>query len=113
LVTKDTPKGPKYRLIFDASRCINLHVQPPVVKLSFLQKAVEITSGNDFQATFDIKSAYYHVKIHPDFVKYLGIAMILPSGQKQYYMNNFLPFGINSAVHCITKIFKPILHYVH
>jgi hypothetical protein len=28
-------------------------------------------------------------------------------------MYNFLPFGLNSAVHCITKIFKPILHYVH
>ena len=40
LVTKMGPEGPKYRLIFDASRCVNLHVNPPRVKLSFLQKAL-------------------------------------------------------------------------
>ena len=30
-----------------------------------------------------------------------------------YFTFLFLPFGLSSAVHCITKLFKPINAYIH
>jgi hypothetical protein len=111
LVTKETSSGIKHRLIFDASRCINLHITPPSVKLSYLQRALEITLVNDFQTVFDLKSAYYHVMIAPEFRTYLG-ASITIEGSPRFFVYNYLPFGLNSAVHCITKIFKPFIAHV-
>jgi hypothetical protein len=112
LVTKESENGPKHRLIFDASRCINLCVHPPTVKLTFLQKALESTSPNDLQFVFNLKSAYYHVAIHKDHRQFLG-ACIPTSEGPLYFVYNVLPFGLNSAVHAITKLFKPIIAYLH
>lgn len=63
--------------------------------------------------TYDLKSAYHHIKIHPDQTKYLGAAKTNPKGDKQYFVFLFLSFGISSAVHCITKVIKPINAYFH
>lgn len=36
-----------------------------------------------------------------------------PEGGLQYFVFIYLPFGLLSAVHCITKIFKPVNAYIH
>ncbi len=112
LVSKLTANGLKHRIIFDATRCVNKHITPPSVKLSGLNLALENTNSMDFQAIFDLKSAYYHVKIAEPHHKYLGASLPTPSGLL-YFVYNVLPFGLNSAVHVITKIFKPIISYLH
>jgi len=83
------------------------------VKLTHLQKALELTRPNDFQAVFDITSAYYHIKIVESQRKFLGAAYEDEHGQLQYIEYQVLPFGLASAVHCITKVFKPILAHLH
>jgi len=40
LVTRVVDGEEKHRLIFDGSRLVNQHVDPPTVKLAFLQKAL-------------------------------------------------------------------------
>jgi len=40
LVTRIIDGEEKHRLIFDGSRLVNQHVDPPTVKLAFLQKAL-------------------------------------------------------------------------
>ena len=112
LVTRKIDGVEKHRLVFDASRCINLHTSPPPVKLVHLARAVQMTRRGDYQVVFDLSSAYYHVKIAAHHVKYLGAAVML-GGKKQYFVFKHLPFGLNSAVHAITKLWKPILAYLH
>jgi hypothetical protein len=68
--------------------------------------------SGDFQAVFDLKSAYYHVRISERHKKFLGACIPSSSGSPIYFVYNVLLFGLNSAVHVITKIFKPILSYL-
>jgi hypothetical protein len=77
------------------------------------QRALELTREKDYQVTYDWKSAYHHIKIHPTQTKYLGAAVMKPEGGLQYFVFIYLPFGLLSAVHCITKIFKPVNAYIH
>ena len=103
----------KNRLCLDLSRCVNLCIKDQQVTLSHLQRALEITKEGDYQTKYDLKSAYHHIKIHPLQTKYLGAAVVKPDGGKQYFFFQYLPFGLSSAVHCITKIFKPINAFIH
>lgn len=114
-VTKKTSSdgSTKKRLCWDGSRCVNLCIKEQKVTLAHLQRALDITRKLDFQVTYDLKAAYHHIKIHPSQIKYLGAAIKKPEGGTQYFVFQFLPFGLCSAVHCITKLFKPINAYIH
>jgi hypothetical protein len=103
----------KNRLCWDGSRCVNLYVKEQKVVLSHLRRSLEITREGDFQVTYDLKAAYHHVQIHPSQTKYLGAAIPKPDGGKQYFVFLYLPFGLSSAVHCLTKLFKPVNAYIH
>jgi len=112
LVTKIKDGIAKHLLIFDASRWINLKITPRKITLSHLERLVHLIEENDLISTFDLQSCYYHVKIHADFQKYLGAAIQI-KGKTCYFQYKHLPFGLNSAVHCITKIWKPVLAAIH
>ena len=103
----------KKRLCWDGSRCVNLCIKEQKVTLSHLQRALELTRDQDYQMTYDLKAAYHHIKIHPLQTKFLGAAIPKQDGGTQYLIFLFLPFGLSSAVHCITKIFKPINAFLH
>ena len=111
---KTKPDGSKkLRLCWDGSRCVNLALKKQTVTLSHLQKALETTREGDFQIIYDLKSAYHHIKICEEQVRYLGAAFETEQGEKIYFVFKYLPFGLGSAVHCITKLFKPINAYLH
>jgi len=78
-----------------------------------LQRALDLKHTGDYQIVYDLKAAYHHVMIHPSQVTYLGAAFTKPGGGSQYFVFLFLPFGLSSAVQCITKILKPINAYFH
>lgn len=111
LVSKSLNGVVKHRLIFDGSRVVNDHVNPPVVKLAYLQKACLKLSKNQLLGVFDLKSCYFHIKIRPSQTKYFGIKLDL-DGIPTYFEFAYLPFGLNSAVHCVTKVWKPLIAYV-
>ena len=114
VATKNEPDGSKkLRLCWDGSRCVNKFLTHSKVTLSHLQRALEMTSQNDFQVKYDLKSAFHHIKIHASHTKYLGAAFTTEAGKKQYLVFLYLPFGLGSAVHCITKLLKPIVAYLH
>ncbi len=98
----------KRRLCWDGSRCVNNHLEKSSVKLDHLQIALENTCQGDFQAKYDLKSAYFHIKIFPGHTKLLGAKYINKEGKVVYFEFLFLPFGLSTAVRCITKLFKPI-----
>lgn len=98
----------KKRLVIDLSRHVNKGCKKERVKLAHLLKALEITEEQDWQAVFDLEKAYFHVKIVDEHVKFLGIRHEV-DGREQTFAFRFLPFGLASAVHCITKMFKPVV----
>ena len=111
---KIEPNGSKkLRLCWDGSRCVNQCLTQEKVTLSHLQRALEMTCKNDFQVKYDLKSAFHHIKIHNSHIKYLGAAFIDEGGKRQYFVFLYLPFGLGSAVHCITKLLKPVIAYLH
>lgn len=111
LVTKVKDGKTKFRLVWDASRHLNIILEKQKVKLMHLEKALEITSLNDFQAVFDLKSAYYHIKIREDQSHFLGASITDAKGCPIFFKYLHLPFGLSSAVHVITKLWKPLVAY--
>jgi hypothetical protein len=62
----------------------------------------------EYFITFDLKSGYHHVDIHPDFWTYLGFSWSL--GKKRvFYMFRVLPFGLSSACYVFTKVLRPLV----
>ncbi len=112
LVTKKNGDG-KWRLVWDGSRHVNNHLESCKVRLSHLNKALEMTRKGDLQIIFDLTSAYYHVKVHPEQTQFLGAAFEDEQGQVVWVEYQCLPFGLSTAVHAITKVFKPILAHLH
>ena len=112
LVTKTVAGQVSHRLVLDVSRWVNRFTSPSTVRLAHLEKALEITEARDFQTVFDLKSAYHHVKIVPEQVQYLGASIQIGSTTK-YFVFTHLPFGLNCAVHAITKLWKPLVAYIH
>jgi len=111
LVTKVVNNVIKHRLIFDGSRLINDHVDPPTVKLAHLQKALLKLNERQLLGVFDLKSCYFHVKIDPDLTTFFGVKLAI-QGVPTYMVFDYLPFGLSSAVHCITKLWKPVVAYL-
>jgi hypothetical protein len=98
----------KRRLCWDGSRFLNALLKVNKVKLAHLQAALEITREGDFQYKYDLANAYFHIKIRPDHRKYLGAKFQTKVGKQQYFIFNFMPFGLSAAVYVITKLMKPL-----
>ena len=107
LVSKLKDGKMKHRLVWDASRHLNLILEKQKVKLAHLDKALELTNHQDFQVIFDLKSAYYHIKIKESSCQYLDSSIKQEDGSPLYFIYKHLPFGLSSAVHAITKLWKP------
>ena len=102
----------KKRLCWDGSRHINPLLKKEKVNLSRLHRSLEILLEGDFQLKYDLTSAFHHIKIHPEHVKYLGVSYENKDGIVVYMVFTHLPFGAASAVHCITKVMKPIVAHL-
>jgi len=86
-------------------------VDPPSVKLSHLTKALGLVYQDSIMGVFDLRSCYFHVRLHPSQTTYFGVKALV-QGKEIYMTFDYLPFGLNSAVHCVTKLWKPILAYL-
>ena len=114
VVAKKAPSGTiKLRLCWDGSRCVNKYLKEQKVCLAHFQRALELTRERDFQSKYDLKSAYHHIRMVQHQTTFLGAAFEKEDGQTQNFEFLYLAFGVASAVHCITKLFKPINAYFH
>ena len=57
--------------------------------------------------TFDLKSGYHHIDIHPDYQTYLGFAW-----EGKFYVFTVLPFGLSTACYVFTKVLRPVVKHV-
>ena len=84
----------KYRLVVDASRHLNPYMQDRKIKLETLEVCEDSIKEGDFQMCSDLDSGYWHVKLHPEHRKYVGVHFITDSGQVLYWVWNVLFLGV-------------------
>ena len=104
----------KLRLCLDLSRYINKLLRKEAVRLSGIDKCTQNLLPGDYIGTYDLTSAFHHVSIYEPHQQYLGFC--LPGrkeGEKErYFIFLVMPFGLASAVKCITRMTKPLCGYI-
>jgi hypothetical protein len=80
--------------------------------MSTLQDALCATRQGDFQLTFDLKSAFHHLKLHPSCYELMGFAVTGEDGRKPYYCYVFLIFGLRVAAQALGRLLKPICKFL-
>ena len=104
------PNGKK-RLILDL-RYINNFLFKRRVKYEDWKIALSYFQKGSFMITFDLKSGYHHIEIHPDHLRFLGFAWKFPGETPaRYFVFTVLPFGLSSAPYIFTKCLKPLEKY--
>ena len=60
----------------------------------------------EYMFSFDLKLAYYQIKVSRNFIKYFGFLIGEEDGRKQYFQYLSLPFGLNDTMRVLTKLMK-------
>jgi hypothetical protein len=97
-----TQKLGKHRLILNLVE-LNEYVEYHHFKMDNLENAIKLMKPNAFQASVDIKDAYYSIPIHEDDRKYLRFQW-----RDKLFQYNVLPNGLSSGPRIFTKLCKPI-----
>ena len=96
-------KDGKVRLILNLKN-LNQHIPYEHFKMDSIFSALELVTQECWMASLDLKDAYYSVKIHPAYQKYLRF----------YYNNKIYEYtayrsGLSSRPRKFTKLLKPVL----
>lgn len=94
-------KGKK-RLVLDL-RGVNQFLAERKFKYKGLNLIPDLCDQGDFFFTFDLKSAYHHVDIHPDCWTYLGFSWVMPDSNRKFFMFRVLPFGLSTACYVFQR----------
>ena len=100
----------KKRLVIDL-RSINELLPKQKFKYEGLNLIPHICSQGDYFFSFDLKSGYHHVDIHPDCWTYLGFSWAMSGGQRRFFMFRVLPFGLSTACYVFRKFLRPLVKY--
>ena len=64
---------------------------------------------DDYFVSFDFKSGYHHIDIHPEHQKFLGFKWKFSNGVTRFFMFTVLPFGSAPACYAFTKDTRPLV----
>lgn len=103
----------KKRLVVDGSRCLNPYLMKKSVRLSDLRDIPDLVEEGNFMCANDLDSGYWHLGVHPDYYKYLGIHVPEADGSIAFYYWRVLFLGISDAVFIFTAILKPVVVFLH
>lgn len=95
------PNG-KMRFILNLKN-LNKFVDTKHFKIEDFRTALKLVTKDCFMAKLDLKDAYFFVKIHPNFKKYLRFQW-----EGTLYQFCVLPFGLSTSPFVFTKIMKPV-----
>jgi len=93
----------KKRMVLDMSR-LNKFIPCPKFKMTTAKSVRRVIADNAWMVTLDLKSAYWHVPIHPKFQPLLGFKI-----EGQAYQFRAMPFGLNIAPRIFTKLCSVII----
>ena len=100
-------EGKKLRLVIDL-RHINQCLVLPKFKYEDLRSLSEVLDEGHWFFSWDLKSGYHHVNIHPEHQSYLGFSWNF-IGVLSFFTFKVLPFGLSSACFCFTKLLRPLV----
>ncbi|XP_065056974.1 uncharacterized protein LOC135685096 [Rhopilema esculentum] len=91
----------KVRLILNLKK-LNSFVSYKHFKMETIQHVLTMITPSCWMASIDLKDAYYSVKIHPGYQKFLKFTF-----QNQLYAYTAYPNGLSSCPRQFTKLLKP------
>ena len=104
------PSGKK-RLILDL-RHVNKYLRKQKIKYEDWKTAIGYFQLGSYMISFDLKSGYHHIDIHPDYQSFLGFGWkFSENSPMRYFVFTVLPFGLSTAPHIFTKVLKPLEKY--
>lgn len=92
-----------FRLVVDL-RHLNKHVVPTTCKYESLANLEHSLHRDDWLVSFDLKSGYYHVPMHPAHTKFVTVEM-----DGELFAFQALPFGLSTAPRVFTKVMRPFV----
>jgi hypothetical protein len=102
----------KLRMVLDLSRGVNPAIPEDRYKMATLQDALDGTRRGDYQLTFDLKSAFHHLKLHPSCYELMGFAVTGADKVKKYYCYVVLVFGLCVAAQALGRLLKPLCKFL-
>ena len=100
----------KLRLILDLSH-LNKFVVKKSVKYEDLRTVRQLFSPGMFVFSFDLKSAYHHIDICEEHMKFLSFKWPSVDGVMKFYEFKVLPFGLTSAPYVFTKVMRQLVKF--
>ena len=99
-------KDGNVRLILNLKR-LNLFIENSHFKMDTIHTILRLVTPNCWMASLDLKDAYYSVRIHPDFQKYLKFTY-----HGLLYQYTVFPNGLSTCPRKFTKMMKPPLSHL-
>ena len=100
-----TPKrdGRSYRMILNLKKVKQFMVYHKF-KMATVNTCIELMNPNYFMAAIDLSDAYFSIKVHPQYRKYLCFIW-----RSKHYEFIGLPQGLSCSPRVFTKVTKPVL----
>lgn len=99
----------KNRLILDCTY-LNQYILVPKIKFEDYKVVLNYFCCKGYIFAFDFKDGYYHLKIHPDFKKFLGFSLVL-DGKKVYGQFKVGFLGLADLPFIFTKVFRVLIKH--
>ena len=100
-------EGEKLRLVLDL-RCVNQFTYVATFKQEGLDTLADMFSKELHFFTFDLESGYHHIDSFESHQMFLGFSWKF-GNINRYFTFLVLPFGLNTASHCFTKMLRPLV----
>ncbi len=100
---REKKDGQSYRMIINL-KPIKRHIVYQKFKMDTALTCMQLVPENGYMAALDLKDAYYSIKVHVDFQKYLKFIW-----RDKHYMFVVLAMGLAPAPRLFTKLTKPII----
>ena len=98
----------KNKLVLDL-RGVSQYLPKQRFKYEGLNLVSDMCSHDEYFFTFDLKSSYHHVDIHPDSIPYLGFSWgaLMEEG---FYVSGFAFWSVHSLLR-FTKLLCPLVQH--
>ena len=99
----------KWRLVLDCSRGLNPWCEKRGIRLDDLSHITNTIQRGDYMVVNDLDSGYWHVPVHEQDQRFLGIRHEMEDGTVKTWVWTVLVLGVRDAVHIFTRIIAPIM----